>query len=743
MHNRMMGNEAGLTAFLPFESYMDVLGTPSLTPTFNNQASNTLSVTAQSGANLITQTPTIKLPRPVQTVNYDWALNNDKIILTTTTAPELLENVTLDITVQRAVDLRKNIMQSPKTWIAYINKNQVKWQNDLYTFEKTVDSTITFTAKVVNTGGASKTFDLLGLPLWMTANITHGTVSPNSYQDVTFTIPAGTNIGDYDADISLITDFNYAEILRVNLKVKGVAPTWTVNPSNFQYSMNIFGQLKIDNVISTNPESKIAAFNNGVICGVAKLQYVQAYDRYEVFLNVYSNQTDGDSIRFHIYDAASGLTYVNVTPAIMFAENDVVGTITNPITFSANTEISRNIPLNSGWTWFSLPLKSNRLANANTLLNTVEATTNDLVMTNPIYDQYDATLGWMGSITQGPGYLNNKSYKIKLAKKDTLLHIGARLNPDSIQAQINVQPGWNWIGFVSNKNVSVNEALGNYSAVTGDLIKSQYEFAYYDNSIGWTGSLAYMKPAMGYMLKSSGTSNFTYPLSTFVGRQVSAENASQVAQNIYAFTPEQYDNTMSVILNGNICNEALAQGNVVVGAFDSNNELRGYAYPIKNATTNKYNFYLTAYSSLENEALQLKYFSTADGSLLTTLSVLNFTTNAILGTPSAPFVADVDELAACSFVGTVTGLANNGNGTKVNVYPNPFSDNLTISFNKSVSCKVELVDVLGKTVYASSFKNKKEFDAQFDANKTTIAAGMYYLRLTGDINEQIKVIKTK
>jgi len=134
--NRMLGNEAGLQAFVPFENYAVVLGTPSLTPTFNNQSKVTLTVTPQNGTSLIAQTPTIKLPRPVQSVNYNWSLNNDQIILSTTTAPELIENVTLDVTVQNAYDMHGNKMQSPKTWIAYINKNQVKWQDDQYDFEK-------------------------------------------------------------------------------------------------------------------------------------------------------------------------------------------------------------------------------------------------------------------------------------------------------------------------------------------------------------------------------------------------------------------------------------------------------------------------------------------------------------------------------------------------------------------------------------------------------------------------------
>ncbi len=735
--NRMLGDEAGLLAFVPFEHYTNVSGTPSLTPTFNNQSLSSLTVTAVNGASFTAQTPTIKLPRPVQSVNYTWSLNNDQIILSTTTAPDLIENVTLDITVQNAYDMHGNIMQSPKTWIAYINKNQVKWQDDQYDFEKTVDSVITFVAPIVNSGGAQKAFTIGGLPGWMTASTTNGVIAPNSVQNVTFTIPAGQSVGDYNAGITVTTDFNYDEVLQINLKVKGIVPTWTVNTAAYQYQMNIFGQLKLDGVISSNLESKLAAFCNGQVRGVANLQYVPAYDKYEVYLNVYSNSVSGDSIYFKIYDGATGLTFVTVDSSLTFVDNDVVGTVSNPRTFSANTEISRNIPLNAGWTWVSFPLKSNKLANSNLLMTSITPANGDIVTSISDYDQYDNTMGWLGNISSSTGYKNNQSYKIKKAVADTLIHVGSRLNPDSIQAQINVVPGWNWVGFISNKNLTISEALGNYNAVTGDLIKSQYQFAYYDNLTGWSGSLTHMKPTMGYMLKSSGTSTFNYPLSGFLGARATNNTPSTVSQDVFPFVPEQYSNTMSMIVKGNICNDALAQGNVAVGVFDSGNNLRGYAYPVMTNTT--YVFYLTAYSNTNSEELTVKYFNTTDASVIATNTTVTFNTDALIGTPSQPFIANVDENLACQVVSITTGVDQIDNSLKVAVYPNPFSEHINLQFNKVVNVKIELVDVLGKVVYSSVIKDKKE---TVMANYN-LADGIYYIRLTGDINKQIKVVKTK
>jgi hypothetical protein len=752
--NRLQGNEYGLQAYLPFENYQLVLGVPVLTPSNTDNSANALAIAVQNGVTTINTTPTIKLPRPVQKVNFTYSVNNDKIIFTPTTSPELLENVTLDVTVKDVYDLHGNKMQSPKTWIAYMNKNQVLWQDENLSFEKTVDSTITFVAKIANTGGASKAFTIANMPDWLTANVTTGNIAPNSTQSISFTIGAGGSIGNFNAGVTLTTDFGYDEVLLIDLKVKGDAPTWIVNANNFQYSMNVIGQLKIDGVIATNTENKIAAFKNNALCGVADLKYVAAYDKYEVFLNIYNNViSGGDSIKFKIYDAASGLTFVDVTPSIAFVENTFIGTPSAPITFVANSKITRDIPLNAGWTWVSFPLQTKQLKKATTLMADVQATNNDVIKSQTAFDQYSTSLGWLGNISSNAlGYENAKSYRVYTTNLDTIKLTGSRINPDSALAKINVANGWNWIGYIANKNVGVTEALANYNAVTGDIIKSQYEFAYYDNALGWIGSLTHLKPTMGYMLKSTATSAFTYPLSSFFGRMAAPKvyPNTVVAQNQYTFVPQGFAKTMSVVAKGNICDANIENGNIVLGVFDANNALRGYAKPLLNATTNVYNYYITAYSNIDNEVLNFKYFDATSGEELGALANTAFVSDALQGTPNQPIEVNVTDSVKCAFTNTSVLTAVNAikqattvnNNLNVVISPNPFTNDLTINFNKVVDCKIELYDVLGKVLYSSIEKGKQQ--VKLNANIDNIPAGIYHVRITGDnFTEQLKVIKIK
>ena len=325
----------------------------------------------------------------------------------------------------------------------------------------------------------------------------------------------------------------------------------------------------------------------------------------------------------------------------------------------------------------------------------------------------------------------------------TIILVGNRINPDSALAQINVSQGWNWIGYPSTKNISITEALGNYNATNGDIIKSQYQFAYYDNINGWSGSLTYMRPAMGYMLKAAAASSFNYPLSSFIGRYVApTDGETQSAQTMYPFVPESFSNTMTAIVKGNLCDQVLSPGTTALGVFDANDNLRGYAYPTLNGN-NEYVFYLTLYSNANSEILYFKYFNETTAIVVASNAVINFTTDAMFGTPSNPVHADVDAALSCNteMVTAVTTTADAN--SDVSIYPNPFNEAVTLRFKDAVSCKVELIDMLGKTVYTSQFKNKKEFSINIELSKNNIAAGMYYIQLSGDLNKQVKVVKSK
>ncbi|MCB9188578.1 MAG: T9SS type A sorting domain-containing protein [Flavobacteriales bacterium] len=735
LRNSMLGDEYALQAYVPFENYQLVLGVPNITSTFNDQSDNGLTVVENGSTTLISQTPTLRLPRPVQDVAFTYSVNNDKIIITPTTSSELIEKVTLDITVKDVQDLNGNTMQSPKTWIAYVNKNQVLWQDDEFNFTKTEDSVITFSTYIVNTGGDAKAYTIAGLPSWLSSSITSGTISPNSTQLVTFTIDDGYAVGEYFADVTLTTDFGYDEVLRVNLSVVGDPPHWTVDPSDFAYNMIVFGELEIDGIINTNTGSMLGAFIGDSLCGVANLQYLSAYDRYEVFLNVYSNSIYGDSIEFQIYDASSGYTFVEVTPSLMFVENDVQGTVANPITFEASTTIALNIPLNKGWTWVSLPLETTGLNSSNTLADGIINTTGDVIKGQFNFDQYDQTVGWLGSISSGSGYLNAESYKFNKAVKDTLTLVGKRIHPDSTIALISLDQGWNWMGYVSTKVSDLATALGQLTPTDGDIIKSQYNFAVYDNLNGWIGSLTQMKAGYGYMYKAANATTFTYPLSLYYGKSEGDFIEDKVKiPNEYACEVGDFSKTMSIIGEANLCKEVLADENVILVVFDANNEVRGHGFSKK--VGEEYKYFITAYSNTDNEELFFEYVNLMTRKTADVSRSLLFQGDLLKGTLEESEQLFVDESDVCVLTtpSTVEDLAEIG----FSYYPNPFNQEIVLEFEELSAVTVTLKDVLGRTILTESFSVQ-------GTHRLSVAEqlppGLYTLSVSGDIEANVKLIK--
>ena len=78
-----------------------------------------------------------------------------------------------------------------------------------------------------------------------------------------------------------------------------------------------------------------------------------------------------------------------------------------------------------------------------------------------------------------------------------------------------LNPGWNWISFPINTEVSVAGALANFqNANTGDVIKSGDAFVEYLEGWGWDGILYTLKSGVGYMYQNTSTESKTLVFTT-------------------------------------------------------------------------------------------------------------------------------------------------------------------------------------------------------------------------------------
>jgi hypothetical protein len=696
IRNRMLGNEAGLKLYLPFESYVVNLGIPVLTPSIKDFSTDSLTTTFTSGATIATNTPTLKLPRPIQEVVFTYSLNTDKIIMTSTMSPAEIENVTLDVTVQKVHDLDGNYMQSPKTWIAYINQNQVKWQSQGISLTKLLNVPSTFTATIVNSGGALKAYMIGNMPSWLTVDAPTGNLAPNSVKLLTFTIDPGVNIGDYTQDITLSTDFNYAEKFTLTLTVYAKPPAWAVNPSSYQYSEGVVGQIRIDGITSTNPADKLAAFSGGICRGVTNLQYFPAYDKYYAVMDIYSNNNTGDTITFKVWNAAEGKEHTQILPAmLLFSADSVRGTYVHPQFFDASDNLTRTLPLKAGWNWISINVLCPDSSNIPRFLQSLHPQTGDVLKGQTAYADYSAQYGWTGSLTDpNAGVKIQPSYRIKVLTADTLVFSGKQINPTTVP--ITLTKGWNWTGFVSLRNLSVKEALANLNPTTNDIIKGQSNFALYDSILGWSGSLTYLLPNAGYMIRSASGGVFSYPISGINGKKAipgpPMATTWKVQENLYS-------NNMNMVAKFDCGGNP--NHHMTLGAF-ANGVCRGVA-PVSISNATEGIFFLTLFSDQEGEVLNLMLMDEESGKTYELDNKVNFVSNSLLSNlrqPSALSLKSADMNAVCK--GTTSAeLQTSG---ALTVEPVPFKDvfNLNLHLTDGGTVHVKISSVTGQILYEST-----------------------------------------
>ena len=631
-------------------------------------------------------------------------------------------------------------MQSPKTWIAFVNKNQVLWQDAEKNLSKELNDTLTFTSKVINSGGEVKNFTISNIPSWLTVTPASGTINPLSTKTIKFTVNQGVNIGDFTEDVLLTTDFGFNEKLLVKLKVAKTSPNFHVDPSLYQQSMSVIGQIRINGQVSTNPDDKLVAFINGEVRGVANLQYVSTYDKYVAFLDVYSNTSD--SIYFQVWNASQGQIHTDINPVLFFNNNDLVGSPVSPQYFDAVNNISKPIILKSGWNWVSFPLMDNKMNSFHNFFEELNLRDGDMVKTigNNANAQYGGTaIGWSGNLVN-QGLKNEISYLIKMSVRDTLNYKGLAIDPDTVQ--IDVVNGWNRIGFVSLRNMQVSTALANFNAQDGDIIKSQERFSYFDSNLGWIGSLQTLEPTKGYLLKSTANTSFVYPRQGLLRQRTELPAQMELEDMLterYSLNPYNYEAGVSAIVKVEVCEEVVQNENVILTAF-LGEELRGWS---ESATKVNdvlgYQYFLTAYGE-GNDQFEYTLIDTVTNKKIALLGNLVFEKNGLQGTPNKPIVVHPTTKVDCDEFKVEVSPIEAMNL----VYPNPFRNtlNITVPTDLGEAIEVSLIDSYGRVLHQEKSAQGSLLNWSQIAGSKEVAQGVYYIRFSSDAGQKVeKVVK--
>jgi hypothetical protein len=139
-------------------------------------------------------------------------------------------------------------------------------------------------------------------------------------------------------------------------------PNWSVNASNYQYSMTFTASLNTNATTLSSSEDKVAAFVNGEVRGVANVVYEAAYNKYVAYLSVYAN-TNGETISFKMYDSDTD-AIVASAETHNFSIDATIGGVFQSYSI-ANPALSKDAVLNSfsfkGITPVSASILNNRI----------------------------------------------------------------------------------------------------------------------------------------------------------------------------------------------------------------------------------------------------------------------------------------------------------------------------------------------------------------------------------------------
>ena len=729
MRYKLQGDELGLVSYIPFEHYEKELGVFILKENYTDQA-DTSHHELYSENSLSGSSPKIKLPRPVEKVNFTYSVNGDKIILTPTSPKAKIENTSLDVTVKDVLDLHGNSMQSPATWIAFPDQNQIVWETELVTIDILKDEGYSFTKKIVNSGGSAKNFTIENIPSWLTTSVIEGLIEPGSTFEVTFTVVEEVNIGSYKEDIIVMTDFNYPERLTVDLKVRGTTPNWDVNPGDFEKSMSVIGSIGINDVVSIDPEDVLYVFINDECRGKANLQYISSTDRFVAFLDVYSNSSAADTLEFKIWDASTGSIFVDVTPDdITFVTDGLEGSLLNPQQFDAYSKVQENYALQPGWNWVSFHLGTTDTLHLATLLSSLELQDGDQIKTlgNNTFATYSTTYGWLGNL-RNTGVNLAKGYKIKLSNADTLVNIGDVVDPASYN--VNLQTGWNWIGFVSIRPMNTNVALGNLEPTTGDLIKGRSNFSVYDEQLGWIGSLNTMYPNQSYMYNSlnAQATNFTFPVAGGF-KMASSTPYSELTDVRWPVNYGKSISNMSAVVELEQCENPINLDEWYIGFFDGTGTCRSLSV-LEQINDEKQLAFVTAVGN-DDLSLTPKLLNKVTGEELVLEGGLSYQANSHKGNYETPIVVSLKAEDCLKFTQPTPEEEIEVVG-EISVYPIEFNASFTVEYTSLINeaLTLELVNAQGQVVI--QLEQQVQIGAnKFEVNKqlSNLSTGVYVLRI--------------
>ncbi len=698
-------DELGLMAYYPFEvNGLDAGGQPIATFTLEDKSINNAGAAVVESVVESNNAPALKEAEELTNVGFNFTASEREIIINVNEDANRIEATTLNFTIKDIHDMNNNLSE-PVSWSVYVNRNRLVWDDDVVNLSVDNNQETTFSVSISNLSAVTESWTISNMPSWLSVSESFGNLSPLSNKELVFTISSATPIGNYEEMIYLSGLEGINKALTLNLKVSANAPEWTVNPSDYESSMNIIGQLNIDGEASYNTDDKVAAFIGNSCVGVASPVYYQRYDAYYVIMDIYANNiTAGDAVTFKVWDASNGRIYpvVTLSEDVNYSANTLKGSMDNPFIWNAENMQEQSMSLAAGWNWMSLSIVPNNPA-IESVLSSIQSTT-EIVKDKESLAVPNSN-DWKGTLKNVEV---GNMYKINLKEVSTLNVIGNVMNPTEYPVTLN--PNWNWIGFNSQYIMNIGDAFADANPQDGDMVKGQTGFAVYQD-YEWVGTLKGLTPGRGYMYMSVAdeAKDFTYPsVSTSMNAPMFAPN--KVENEFTAVESNTYSGNMTIIAQ--LIDSLTILSNTEIGVFVGE-ECRSAEISNEDGLV-----FLTIAG--ENAGDILNFRLVVNGTIVNYDSTVIYVDDAMIGTLDNPYIIKLNKPTAET---SVEYTEEN----RISVYPTKVIDIVNIKSENSDITNVQIIDAAGRIIA----DNNVEFNNTITTmNMNSFASGVYIIKVT-------------
>ena len=592
------------------------------------------------------------------------------ILMNILTSDDKINKRNIYVTMREIPDKNGNTLASPVTASFFVDRNPLRWKSKNMAVEQAYGEATTFDVGIQNNSQATHTYTVQNYPRWLTVSPSTNTIGATEEQTLSFTVNKDLNVGKYDEIIYLIDEDGLAEPLMLSLEVSGEPPYWAdgVDRSLRQYSMNITARVVLNDEIATDADDIVGVFDDKGVChGVSNISYNEETGESFAYITVYDNVVSGSNLSFRLWNHSIGkeqvlIAYDAETQAetnITFLSSRVVGSPTKPLILKGGDIYLQTIKLYEGWNWMSINVLPDYVKTYGSLLNRMPMSDGDMVTDNQsgAVHVYNSNK-WITSGMTSDMMVNHKTTYFVKVQKDAEIQVYGTIIKNEGDRTIPLVHGWNTIGYTPMLNLTVETALADYNnkAQDGDIIKSHDEYAVFTvtNGVGrWKGSLKYMKPGEGYMLRRQADipATFVYPFyepnSTFM---------DNVTDRSVHFAPQRSTMSLTATVNG----VETQDGDKLISYAGAEN--RGQV------TANEEGiFYL---SVAGDQDTPLWFAIERDGEIIaTTPEIMKYSPNAVVGKPDSPTAIDfvtIDALGEGWY--TLSGVKLNGKPAQKGVY---------------------------------------------------------------------------